>query len=278
VREVRFELDGHRVAVETVPPFKPTIRVPRSVKQGGTHTLGVTLEDEYFNLAKATATFHFGEDEGVPTIRLVSPTKTAFEEGEEVLISATADDVEGGVKYVQFYLNDTLLSTKPKEPFELTYKLAVPAGVYTIKVIAEDMAKHRSEDTVRIAVGDVPLDSIPSPVLDTPEPPSSVSGTEEQEPSIVYPDTDGLTFRRDEVVEFSFRVPTLHNTNITQLRALVVDEQTTTEDLLLRLSDGEGLYRRTWKAKLPGTYAVVLVSDNRDKTSTEWGRRVVTIR
>ncbi|MDD5469499.1 MAG: transglycosylase domain-containing protein [Candidatus Peribacteraceae bacterium] len=278
VREVRFELDGRRVAVETEPPFKPTIRVPRSVQQEGTHTLEVILEDEYFNIAKATATFRFGEDEGAPDVRLLSPTKTTFQEGEEVRIRVEADDAEGAVKYVQFYLNDTLLSTKPKEPFELTYTLDVPAGVYTIRVVAEDMAGHRSEDTLRIAVGNVRLDPLPQPASDdVPEVPSS-GGSAAEDPVIMYPDADGITFQRDEVVEFVFRIPALRTAGITQLRAFVVDEQTKTEDLLLRLSDGEGLYRRTWSGKRAGDYTVVLLTENRDSTRTEWMRRAISIR
>jgi hypothetical protein len=167
-----------------------------------------------------------------------------------------------------------LLSTKPKEPFELSYKLPAASGVYTLRVIAEDIAGHRSEDSLRIAVGDAELDPLPSSVSSG----SDTGGQADLSPQIVYPDADGIVFQRNEVVEFSFRIPSLHDAGITQLRAVVVNTQTQEENLLLKLSDGEGLYRRTWKGKLPGEYAVVLKSESRDGISTEWGRRAIVVR
>ena len=63
-----------------------------------------------------------------------------------------AEDQESGLKYVQFYLGDTLLTTKPKEPYEMNYSITQGAGVYTLTVKAVDMAGNTSEDTRTLTV------------------------------------------------------------------------------------------------------------------------------
>ncbi len=274
VREVRFDLDGRNVAAETEPPFKPAIRVPRSIDADGTHTLTVILEDEYFNKAEASVTFRFGEDENVPSVRFVRPTKREFAVGEDLVIGVEADDDEGAVKYVQFFLNETLLTTKPKAPYEFTYTLDVPAGVYRVRAVAEDMAGHAGEDEVRIAVGGVPLppDEPSRPLQEeVPETGPSVA------PAILSPESD-LSLAVQEQTEFSFRVPFIDGTDIAELQVLVRNDDTGAEDMLLRLEDGEGVYRRSWMSRRPGRYTFILRTYDKQRSATEWGKRQVEVR
>ena len=154
IREVRYMLDGKRVAVETEIPFASPIRVPATIKMEGSHTLEVILTDEYYNTATAQVTFKFNEDQEAPSVRLRSPSDgDSFSTSQSLVIRAEADDPDGALKYVQFYLDDTLLTTKPAEPFELRYPLAdLEPGRYTIRVLAEDLAKQQSEDSVDIII------------------------------------------------------------------------------------------------------------------------------
>ncbi len=151
VREARYYIDDKLVSTSTAAPFNATIRVPRSIEQEGSHELRVELIDEYYNKAEDSVTIQFGEDEGLPDISLVEPTKTVFKTGEQITIRATASDADSGIKYVQFYLDDKLLSTKPQSPYQVTYSIDTP-GTYTLRATAEDMTKHISEDQMSITV------------------------------------------------------------------------------------------------------------------------------
>ena len=277
IREVRFELDGRRVAVETESPFSPAIRVPRSIKQTGQHTLQVFLEDEYFNMAEDSVTFSFGEDTQPPSVHLTAPTQRSFKPGSTVTIRADAQDAEGGVKHVQFYLDDLLLGTQTKEPYELSYTLPGTSGVYRIRAVAEDIAKHKSEDVLTVGVGDVVVpadeDHEVDEVVDEELPASSAAGN----PAILYPQDD-LSLARDEIVNFSFDVRGIDGDGIMYLRVFVRSEDTQEEDVVLSLRSGEGVYKRDWKGKRPGRYTLVLETEDRRGAVTAWGTRFIEVR
>ena len=74
IREVVYQVDDKRLRVETAEPFlKAAVRVPRTVKETGVHTLRITLTDEYFNEASDSVQFRFGD--GRSTGRFV-PTRS----------------------------------------------------------------------------------------------------------------------------------------------------------------------------------------------------------
>ena len=154
IREVRFTVDGKPVGSATEPPFKVTARVPRSVNESGTHTLEVTLIDEYYNEAKDSVQFRFGEDLGGPEVRLLSPDGgETFEQGETLRIAADADDPQGGIKYVEFFLDATLLTTRTIEPYAVDYPLkGVAEGSHRIRAVATDLAGNTEEDEAMITV------------------------------------------------------------------------------------------------------------------------------
>jgi hypothetical protein len=130
--------------------------VPRSIAQEGVHELSVTVVDEYYNEARDAVRFGFEEDEGAPDVLLQLPrTGASFRQGDTLEIRAEATDESGALKYVQFYLGDLLLTTKPSPPFTVRYPLSDTApGTYTVRAVAEDLAKNRSEDAMEIVVGE----------------------------------------------------------------------------------------------------------------------------
>lgn len=153
VLEVTYILDGHIKRKQIGPTFDRPIRVPASVPKGGTHTLEIILVDEYYNMARHKVSFRFEEDKSSPTVRITAPAEgSTFPRGAELTMRAEASDPDGGIKYVQFFLDDLLLSTKPKEPFELTYTLDHEPGEHIIKAVAVDMAKNEREDGLVIAI------------------------------------------------------------------------------------------------------------------------------
>jgi hypothetical protein len=120
-------------------PFEAPIKVPKSVAKEGTHTLSVTLTDTYFNTVTDEVHFSFGNDNGGPSLRLLSPTDGAtLPRSTPLTIRAEASDSEGGVKYVEFYLDNTLLTRKPRDPYELQYTDNLSPGSHTAKFRALD--------------------------------------------------------------------------------------------------------------------------------------------
>lgn len=154
VRELVYAIDGKEIARETTSDIRTPIRVPRSISKEGRHTLTVTVVDQYYNKATDEVSFEFGEDTGVPDVRLDAPESGAtFKTTDTLVMKATASDNEGEVKYVEFYLGDTLLARRAKAPYELSFPLTdVPAGEHSIRAIATDASDKTGSDEVMITV------------------------------------------------------------------------------------------------------------------------------
>lgn len=154
IREVRAEIDGKPAGSERgAAAQRMTINVPRSIPEGGTHTLKLTVVDEYYNEASDEVTFRFEEDAGGPRVTLLHPRNAQkLPRGTTYTMEAEAEDDEGGIKYVQFFLDDTLLSTKPNSPYSLEYDFDVEPGDYEVRAVATDLAGNEHEDGVEITV------------------------------------------------------------------------------------------------------------------------------
>ncbi|MEK7563399.1 MAG: transglycosylase domain-containing protein, partial [Patescibacteria group bacterium] len=152
VRQVEYLIDGKSIETVTAEPWDPPLRVPRSVQESGTHTLEVRLTDEYYNVAKQSVQFRFEEDTSGPSVRLTSPVDGAtIPSGADITLRATAED-DGGIKVVQFYLNERLLSNDAQEPYALDYPGDLRPGNYTLSVKATDFAGNEAKDEVEVNV------------------------------------------------------------------------------------------------------------------------------
>ena len=152
IREIRYALDDRIVATGSGAE-RLSISAPRSMKADGLHTLTITVVDEYYNEASASASFRFQDDNTPPSVRFISPSAGSFvPSGAPLLLRASADDGEGGLKYVQFYLGTRLLSTKPNAPYELLYDAEIRPGTYELRAVATDFAGNESEDSVDITI------------------------------------------------------------------------------------------------------------------------------
>ena len=154
IREVRAEIDG-KLAGEArgTAAQRLTVQVPKSVAEGGSHTLKITVTDEYYNTATDEVTFRFEDDKGGPRVTLLHPRNgQSLPRGVAYVMEAEAEDDEGGIKYVQFYLDDVLLSTKPQSPYTLEYDFDVEPGEYELRAVATDLADNEHEDSVDIEV------------------------------------------------------------------------------------------------------------------------------
>lgn len=153
VLSVAYKIDGKPVAKVDTAPFMQSLRVPRSIPKSGRHWLSVTLTDEYYNTATHRVNFTFEEDRTPPQVRFIEPTEDLrIKKGERLTMEAEAADLQGGLKYVQFYLNDVLLTTKPNAPYQLTYLVKEEPGVYQLQVKATDVAGNSAEDVRTVTV------------------------------------------------------------------------------------------------------------------------------
>lgn len=154
IREVRAEIDGKAAGSERgAAAQRMRITVPRSVSEGGTHVLKLTVVDEYYNTAVDEVRFRFEDDKGGPSVTWIMPHgDTETVRGVPFTVEASANDDEGGIKYVQFFLDETLLSTKPASPYRLEYDFDVEPGTYDLRAVATDLAGNEDEDSIEITV------------------------------------------------------------------------------------------------------------------------------
>jgi len=153
VREIRFVIDGKRVAVRTAAPFDEPLRVPRSIDEAGVHRLEVTLVDAYYNAVTRTVSFRFGEGGSGLSVSFADPgSDTTITQGGTLDMRVAVQDPDGVLKYVQFYLDDVLLTTKPKEPFTLSYGVTISPGTYRLRAVATDLTGKTTEDALQLTV------------------------------------------------------------------------------------------------------------------------------
>jgi hypothetical protein len=153
VRSITYSIDGKKVATLTSTPFTEAIRIPRSVAKDGTHLLEVTLTDEYFNTVTERVNFRFGEDQDAPLVQFLSPEDGASIKSEtSVTLRVEAEDTGSGIKTVEFYVDDKLLTRKPVAPYEAVVTIPLAPGAHTFRAVATDLAGKKGEDAVTITV------------------------------------------------------------------------------------------------------------------------------
>jgi M6 family metalloprotease-like protein len=99
------------------------------------------LEISQIGSAGATISFVLGNPiPGAPSCTIVSPANGAiFDLNSLVTVEVTAEDADGSIVGVSFYLNDVLQYTDPASPYSWVWDSAgYGGGLYTIKVVATD--------------------------------------------------------------------------------------------------------------------------------------------
>jgi hypothetical protein len=152
VISIAYAIDGKPVTTVTSAPWTPPLRVPKSIDKSGTHTLQVTLTDQYYNVVTAQVTFNFSTTNTGPDIRLTSPEVGAqVTNGLPILMRAESGD-PSNIKYVEFFIDTQLITRKPIAPYELTYPANLSAGTHFVRAVATDLSGNSAEDQVQIEV------------------------------------------------------------------------------------------------------------------------------
>jgi len=153
VLSVQYELDGKPLLTVIAPPYDPVLRIPRSVEEGGTHTLTVTVTDTYYNQVTKEVTFRFEEDLEPPEVNFLIPSDDiSIQKGATLRTQTRATD-EGGIKYVEIYWDHILLTRLLRPPFTFEYPLteATP-GIHTLRAVGTDYGGNTDETSVRVTV------------------------------------------------------------------------------------------------------------------------------
>jgi Bacterial Ig domain len=93
--------------------------------------------------------FDVGADEvdaanNVPTVALASPAaESTVRTGRWVTLEATAQDSDGSIAYVEFYVNSQFVSREPASPYSARWR-PTEAGTYSIVAVAVDNAGGRA--------------------------------------------------------------------------------------------------------------------------------------
>lgn len=152
IREITATIDGKAAGAVSTAPFRLRVRAPRSVSEGGSHILVITLIDEYYNTVSKQVSFRFEEDIGAPTVRFLSPSDSLTSpSGVTLRLEADAKD-DGGIKYVEFFVNDLLLTTRVQSPFTLDWEQTLQPGTYELRAVATDLSGNKTEDAVELII------------------------------------------------------------------------------------------------------------------------------
>jgi len=135
-------------------------------------------------------------DDIPPSVVISSPEEQSCIMGITV-VSVDAYDNETAIVKVEFYLNETLVFTDYDYPYEYVWNTTeCPDGVYTIKVIAYDLAGNVAEHEVMVVV-DNTAPSIGEPTI-SPEPPA-----EEDNVSVKVSVADALSGVEEVILSYS---------------------------------------------------------------------------
>jgi len=137
----------------------PTIKC-LTTGTGITVRLTTTISSPQADTATDTATINITSsgDTTPPTVTITNPINgTGI--GGLILIQATASDV-GGVKHVEFYVNNSLKGTDISSPYQQGWDTSIePTGSYTIKAIAEDNSGNTAQDEITITINNGSTDT-----------------------------------------------------------------------------------------------------------------------
>jgi len=132
ISKVEFYLNGSLAGTVTSAPY--TLKVNDLLL--GSYTIIVKATDNLDEEGSATAQFTISNK--LPSISIIAPIDgTTFDLSESVLLNVEAQDPDGSVQKVEYYINGDLVATRPAPDFSYTWNNA-PVGEYEIVAYATD--------------------------------------------------------------------------------------------------------------------------------------------
>lgn len=149
ITQVEFFLSGQSVGIDTQAPFEITWQTTA----GQYAVTAVATDNSGASTTSASAQLTVTDDmpNVNPTIDLIHPLDQAqFKSGDSVKISAQAEDQDGQIDSVSFWLNSELLAVDSSAPYETTW--TATAGDAQIKATAKDNQNATASAIANITV------------------------------------------------------------------------------------------------------------------------------
>src|SRR3989339_1282746 len=183
VTSVAFYIDNVLVSTDTASPYAYILDTTQY--SNGTHTIKVVATDTIgqTTIAQVTITIDNIASDNPPQVTITSPTNNSVVSGI-ITISGTANDAEGGVTSVAFYIDNILKNTDTTAPFAYSLDTTEYAnGTHTIKLIATDTIAQTAVAQITVTIDNAvppppppPVDNPPQVALVVPSNNSVVSG------------------------------------------------------------------------------------------------------
>jgi hypothetical protein len=143
--QVEFFVDNASIGIVANAPYSI-----KWVTTSGNHKVkAIATDNRGFTGSSADSTLNV-IDNIAPTLELIVDSTAKVD--AQVTITATANDVDGTITKVEFYVDNTLISTISNTPYTTTWKAIT--GSHTIKVIATDNRGLTSTKTKNMMVKD----------------------------------------------------------------------------------------------------------------------------
>ncbi len=113
------------------------------------------------------AIFYYCEKNSPPSCEIVSPELGAeIIQGETVTFSVNATDLDGSIKKVRLYVDDTLIATVEELPYDFSWETdEAKIGSHVIRAVAIDNENGEGETSIEIQIVEITFDDV-KPVVE----------------------------------------------------------------------------------------------------------------
>ena len=166
ITDVEFFINGVSIGSAAIFPFSLNFILPSP----GSYSLTATATDNAGNLGFSQAVNFSVVLGSPPVISISSPSSgNNFIPGAELILNAAANDPDGLITLVEFFVNDVSVGTASAAPFQVNFSLP-SSGVYFIRSEATDNAGNVSASSSVVVTAGPPDSSTPRVILDHPLP------------------------------------------------------------------------------------------------------------
>ncbi len=151
IKMVEFYFDDQLVDESYKAPFSGKFIVPKTAKIGSSHSIKVIVIDKLLNYTEENITIKIAADRNGPNIKLLGPVgNQKIPLNSEIQILADVQDNESGVSSVEFLLDEKLLGTTNKSPYQINFIANEKLGRHFLKIKATDLHGHASEKSLPV--------------------------------------------------------------------------------------------------------------------------------
>jgi hypothetical protein len=149
IAKIELFFDNNLITTDTMPPWRKSITIPASIKQGSTHVLEAIATDVAGNQGSETIEVTIQPDTDGPEIVFLGPVpqqRIPIHSRVDALVSV--QDYQSNVRVVEFLLDDVSIATLQAPPYRHTLWTGEDIGRHTLTVKAWDANNNMSERSV----------------------------------------------------------------------------------------------------------------------------------